>query len=245
VRALIEAEVLKLRTMRSPLILLACAQALVVVGVSGLFVGGADADSGKTVAGALAHVGVAGLFPLMLGIMAVAGEYRHRTITDTYLSTPRRSPVIGAKVLVYGAVGLAMGVLGTLTAVVATAIWMSAKGGGSLSLSDPDVWQTAVGCIVQNGLFAAIGVGVGALVRNLVGAVAATLAWVAVVEGVVGELLGGGLTRWLPFAAGEALGKLGAVSDGLPQVGAGVLLAGYAAAFTLAALLSSVRRDVA
>lgn len=241
---LIEAEVLKLRTMRSPLILLAGAQALVLVGVSGLFVNGADTDSSETVAAAVAHVGLAAVFPLMLGIMAVAGEYRHRTITDTYLSTPRRSPVIGAKVIVSAVAGLVMGVLGTLTAVVATAIWMSAKG-GSLSLSDPDVWHTAVGCIVQNGLFAAIGVGVGALVRNLVGAVAAALAWLAVIEGVVGQLLGSGPTKWLPYAAGEALGKLPTASDGLPQLGAGVLLAGYAAAFTLAAVLSSARRDVA
>ena len=80
----------------------------------------------------------------------------------------------------------------------------------------------------------------------MVGAGAAALAWITLVEGILGQLLGTGLGRWLPFSAGTALGRVpAAVQDGLPQWGAGLLLAGYAAALAALALTAGIRRDVA
>jgi len=58
-------------------------------------------------------------------------------------------------------------------------------------------------------LYAALGVGLGALVRNLATAIAMSLAWIAFVEGIAMNLLGG-LGRWLPMASGMAL-------DNVPQ----------------------------
>ncbi len=198
-------EVLKLRTIRSPLLLLAAAQLVIVAGVSGLIINRDDVRSPDLASGAVAHVGLVSLFSLVLGILAVAGEYRHRTITDTYLATPNRLRVVVAKLSVYTIMGLGF------------------------------VW---------NGAFAAIGVGVGALIRNLAGAVAGALAWLAVVEGIIGQLVGDG-KRWLPFNAGTALGRLPNVDGSLPQWGAGLLLLGYAVAIAGLALAVSIRRDVA
>ncbi len=241
---LLRIEIRKLRTTRLWWVLLAVAQLIVIAGVSGLVLSDADLSKTDTAGKAVAHVGLVSLCALILGIFAIAGEYRHQTITDTYLSTPRRGDVMAAKLAVYAVAGLLMGLASGVTAVVTAKIWWAAKG-YSLSLTATDVWHTLVGGVVWNAAFAAIGVGVGAIVRNLAAAIAAALAWIALVEGIVGQLVGDQLRRWLPFSAGQALGRAAVDgTDHLPQWGAGVLLAGYATVLAVLAVSITLRRDV-
>lgn len=239
--SLIGNEILKARTTRSPLLLLGGAQLVIIAGASGLFVSGADITAPDTVRRAVAHAGLISLFALVLGIIGMAGEFRNRTITDTYLSTPNRGKVVGAKLLVYALAGALFGLISIVVATATTAIWMAAKG-GSIDLSSADLWKTLIGCVGWNAGFAAIGVGIGALVRNLSGAVAAALAWLALVEGIVGQLLGSGLARWLPFASGVAME--GIDSNGLSQWGGALVVAAYALFFAVVAVSTTVRRDV-
>ncbi|HEY3870506.1 MAG TPA: ABC transporter permease [Actinocrinis sp.] len=243
---LIRTEFLKLRTVRSPWIILGAAPLLVAVGISGLVSSsGIDArNPAVKQSDALAHVGLASLVTLLFGIVAMAGEYRHRTITDTYLTTPARGRVVGAKLVLCAAAGAVSGLISAAIGLAAAAIWWSAKG-FPFAWSDGEMWRTVGGGIAWQAAFAAIGVGVGALLRNLVGAIAGALAWIALVEGLVGQLVGN-FARWLPFSAGQALGA-GANSSQhlLPRWGGGVVLAVYAVAFAVAAMSVSVRRDVA
>jgi ABC-2 type transport system permease protein len=243
---LIRAEALKLRTVRAPWLLLAAAPLLVVAGVSGLVLSSGKPLDPATQGQALAHVGLTSMFTLVFGILAVAGEYRHRTITDTYLTTPTRAPVIGAKLAVYTVVGALSGVVASAVGLGVTAAWWAERG-AAFSWSDRAMWWAIVGGIAWDAAFAAIGVGVGALVRNLVGAVGAALAWVALVEGIVGQLVGSTLARWLPFNAGQALGAgttalLGA--HPLPRWGGALILVAYTLLFAVAAVTTTVRRDV-
>jgi ABC-2 type transport system permease protein len=244
--SLIRAEALKLRTVRGPWLVLAAGPLLVIAGISGLVISGGDLRDPATQAKALSHVGLTAIFALAFGILAVAGEYRHKTITDTYLSTPARGRVIAVKLGLYALVGTLGALVTALVALGVAAAWWSAKG-VPFDWGDTAMWATAGGSIAWIAAFAAIGVGLGALVRNLTGAVAAALAWIALVEGIVGQLIGN-LARWLPFYAGQALGAGGKSmlpQALLPRWGAALVLVAYAAAFAMAAVTTSVRRDVA
>lgn len=241
----IRSEFRKLSTVRSPWLLLAAGPLLVVAGVTGLVQSGGDVHDPAIQAKALAHVALAALFTLIFGIFAVAGEYRHGTVTDTFLSTPGRDRVVAAKLAVYGAVGAVAGLVSAAVAVAVTAAWWAAKG-GSFHLSATGSLRTLAGGVAVNIAFAAIGVGVGALLHNLALAIAAALAWIALVEGVAGQLAGAGLARWLPLRASEALGGVNMIGPArpLPQWGGGLVLAGYAVAFAAAAMVTTLRRDV-
>jgi ABC-2 type transport system permease protein len=233
-------EFLKLRTVRGPWLLLAAGPLLVVLGISGVVASG-NATMPGAASKAAGHAGLMSLLALVFGILTVAGEYRHRTITDTYLTTPRRGRVIAAKLAFATIGGVVFGLVLAVTALVAVAVAFRAAG-QSPGLSGAGLWRTLAGDVAWNAAFAAIGVAVGALIRNLAVAVAAALAWIALVEGLVGQLIGG-YDRWLPFRAGQALGRLPGAPD-LPQWGAGLVLAGYAAVLAVAAVATSVRRDV-
>jgi ABC-2 type transport system permease protein len=241
---LIASEALKLRTVRSTWLLVFVAQVLVVVGVSGAATSASDLHSTDTVSNAAAHVGLVSMVSLVVGVMAVAGEYRHRTIADTYLTTPQRDQVLRAKLVVYAGLGLVIGLASSVIALISMAVWWSAKG-TSLDLSTVELWQTLGGCVLWNAAFAVIGVSLGALMRNITAAVAAALLWIALVEGLVGQLLGR-LARWLPVASGAALGHVSGLGSGtpLPAWAAALTLGVYAVVLTAIAIPVTVRCDV-
>lgn len=242
---MIRSEFRKLTTIRAPWLVLAAGPLLVVAGITGLVESGGNVHDPGAQRTALAHTGLAAIFTLIFGILAVSGEYRHSTITDTYLSCPRRGRVIAAKLTACALTGAAAGLLSSGAALAAAAAWWAERG-AQLHLSAGDTWLTLAGGVAANCAFAAIGVGLGALIRNPAAAIATALAWFALIEGIVGQLTGSALARWLPFYASEALGRsnLSATARLLPQWGGGLMLVAYAAAFAAAAVFTTLRRDV-
>jgi ABC-2 type transport system permease protein len=243
--AMIGSEFRKLTSVRGPWLLLAAGPVLVVAGISGLAESGGNLTAPATQVKAFGHVGLAALVTLVFGMLAVAGEYRHGSITDTLLSFPRRGRILAAKLAVYGLAGVAAGLAASVAAIVTTAAWCAARN-APFHLWSAGSWRTIAGGVAVNLGFAVIGVGLGALIRNLAAAVAVALAWIALVEGIAGQLVGAGLARWLPLRASEALGRASLFGAGrsLPQWGGGLVLLGYAAVFAAAALLSTLNRDV-
>ena len=53
---------------------------------------------------ALADAAIANVLLLILGIIGMTQEYRHRTATPTFLTTPRRGRVVMAKLLAFALV---------------------------------------------------------------------------------------------------------------------------------------------
>jgi ABC transporter len=106
------------------------------------------------------------------------GEFRHHTITQTFLTTSDRGRVVAAKLAAYALAGMAVAVL-TLAVTVAVALpWMNAKG-LSVSVLDGGLGRVLGGTLLAAGLCGLVGVGTtaaltraepGVVVRALDGA---------------------------------------------------------------------------
>lgn len=179
---------------------------------------------------------------LLLGILGMTGEFRHHTITQTFLTTPDRGRVVAAKLAAYTLVGFGVATLGLAVTTVVATPWMSAKG-LSVSLFDGGLGRVLVGTLLAASLSGLVGVGVGALIRNQVAAVVGVLVWVLVVEGLLLSLVNvPGLGKWLPSAAAAALTNPG--GGHLSRWAGGLLFAAYGLGFAVVGTRLVMRRDV-
>jgi ABC-2 type transport system permease protein len=241
---LLAAEVLKLRTTRTVGLLLAGMVGLTALAVTGAVMLAANANldlqSDHGVRTVL-HVSASGaLFVLVLGAMISAGEYRHRTATDTFLTTPQRWRVVAAKLVTAAGAGVVFGALAAGSAV-AIASHVYALKGYSFPLSSSEAWQILGGAVAYAALLGALGAATGSLVRNQVGVIVGWLVWLLLAENIVVGLVPD-IGRWLPGAAGRGL-VLDPNGDFLSQPVAAVVLATYAIAIALAAIVIERRRD--
>lgn len=149
------------------------------------------------------------VFPVIVGAMSVAGEFRHQTITPTLLAEPRRDVVIGAKLLASLPVGVLFGIGGVLATFLPGAAVLAASG-ESTFLSDPKVVQAAVWSAVALAVWTLVGVGFGTALKNQVVGIVVILAFTQIVEPVLRIAFAlidplEGVAKWLPGAAGEAI----------------------------------------
>ncbi|WP_327092862.1 ABC transporter permease [Nonomuraea sp. NBC_01738] len=188
------------------------------------------------------------LFPMILGIVMMTAEYRYQTITGTFLATPRRERVVAAKlgagVLVGLAFGLAVLVLEGAAVVVAT------LAAGEDVAVNAKIARIAVGVLAVLALYTLFGIGLGALVRNQLGAIVGGVIWVLLVESLVNAIPAlQPVGKWTPAGAAAAVTNsevdLGVGTEFLlpAWAGAGVLL-GYGVLFALVASVTTVRRDI-
>jgi hypothetical protein len=98
------------------------------------------------------------------------------------------------------------------------------------------------GGLAGTALRGAFGVGLGAILRNQVGAVIALLAWDFVVDSLLFGLAPS-VGRFMPTAAADALMGLKTAHLLSPATGGAVLLA-WTAALALIGLMLTLRRDV-
>jgi ABC-2 type transport system permease protein len=183
----------------------------------------------------------AALFAALIGVMAITSEFRHGTIRPTFVVTPQRSRVITAKVLA----SLLMGVLFGLAAIgLSFGIGYAILAGRDipLALSTTDVVWLVLGTPVLTAAWAALGVGLGAIVRNQVFAVIGLILWAMIIDNLLRSLVPsiGGYT---PSGASAAI--IADPTDYVLSAGAGgVLLLGYVAVVIAAGALLVGRRDV-
>ena len=175
---LLKAELLKLRTTRTFVALVAAALALSLLVVVLTAVLG-DNFSERDVR-SLFTADFTGLFILLLGVMGMAGEWRHRTITGTVLAAPHRLRLLGAKVVAYAAAGALLSLIVTVTIMLVGSIILSARGETTVGVADllDVLWRN----LLVAALLGALGVGIGGLLRNQVVAIVGILVFAFAVE---------------------------------------------------------------
>jgi hypothetical protein len=238
---LVAAEWLKLRTTRLLHGALPAMLALSGAAVAGKVLtsrNAAELESGTGVLETLAATGTGAIVMLVVGIVVAAGEHRHGTAADTYLTTPRRHRVVTAKLVLAAAVGLTAGVVVSATCV-ALAVLLYRTEAASFPYGDADVWLSLGGALLYTTLFAVLGVAIGSLARNQTLAVSGALAWLAVVEHTLVGLVPD-IGRWLPAAAGQAIVRT-PLGDLLSPLGGAAVLALYTAAFVVGGLRATTR----
>jgi ABC-2 type transport system permease protein len=195
----------------------------------------------------LGIAGLAQLFTLVLGILAVSTEFRHGTITPSLLVVPDRTRLVLAKLAAHLLAGLLIGVLAYGLCAVFTLGILNARDIDT-GVSSSGVIKILMGGSIAAALFAAVGVGLGALVRNQVGAIVGALAYVFVIEPLVRIIPGidDAVTKYGFGGVSDGLAQTNSDSgrDLLGQVPAGLLFAAYAAVFVVAGILLMRRRDV-
>lgn len=256
--SLVRAELLKIRSTRMWVGMLALSVGFALFGL-GVYIAFAGVKQNgetvippvsdpETVRGFYSAAGGGVLFMMILGIIGITGEYRHQTITQAFLTTPRRGRLLAAKLVSYFGFGLAFGVL-TVLAVVIVALPALAIKGGSTSLVANDVPVVLGGTVLAMGLYALVGLGLGALIRNQIAAIIVAVVWVQLVEGIVTLALPE-VGQWLPAGAVRAItqtsGGLGGRTDldTLPVWGGVLVLLAYGLAFAAIATVTTVRRDI-
>jgi hypothetical protein len=243
---LVAAEWLKLWTTRFPWATLPAVVLLSAVAVAGLVLssevaGVALLEPTEGVRQAALHLTSTGaVLVMVLGIIVSAGEYRTQTATDTFLTTPRRSRVLAAKLAIGAILGLALGALSAGIGLPVAYLLFEAEG-TALPAGAAEVWLTLGGVVLYAMLFAVVGVAFGSLVRNQLVAVVAALILVLLVEQLLAETAGSA-AKWFPGNAGAAVVRTpGEFLE--PGAGAALLLA-YGLAIALAGLIVVGRRDV-
>jgi ABC-type transport system involved in multi-copper enzyme maturation permease subunit len=246
VRALIRSELLKQRSTRTTLGLFAALVGLVLLAVvlHGLLPA-EDLSSESTQSMILGRGEfLSALFAGLLGAMSVTAEIRHGTIRPTFIVSPQRTRVVAAKVWVSVLIGTAFGlVAGGLAVAVGSAV-LEARG-VEILLDAGDLTMLVVGSAAAAALWAAIGVGVGSVVRNQVPALVGICAWLLFVEGLLaGDLLGlGTIGQFLPGMAAAAIS--GQEPDTLLAPGVGLaLLVGYAVGAALIGAVAVSRHEI-
>jgi ABC-2 type transport system permease protein len=239
----LRSELLKQRSTQTTLYLFLAMFALValVITMNVLAVGADDLSSGAEQlqdfeAGSRAGM----LFAGLAGAIAITAEIRYGTIRPTFLVTPRRAPVLAAKLAIGVLVGIVFGLIAEALMTADASVALAARGIGN-QLTGGDYLQLLTGGAAAAAFWAAAGVGIGAVVRNQVAALVGLCTWMFVVE-TTAESFVPGAARFLPGGAGIALAGN---SDELSAAVAALLLLLYAAAAAAAGWRATLRRDIA
>lgn len=201
------------------------------------------------------------MLALVIGVLSMGQEFRHKTVSGTFLAGPRRHQVVAAKVVA----------LVAIIAVNAVAFLVGSLIGGGILLSTADaaifpqpadLLQTFALMLLILVVWGLIGLGLGVLLTNQVAALFIGIALTLIVEPLIAFGLtfvdgGDAIAQFFPSQAATATLSLfsgvdpaiaeimGASSDQLAWWAGALTLLAYALVMTLIGLWLTRRRDIA
>lgn len=188
---------------------------------------------------------------LLLGILMITTEFRHMTVTPTFLSSPQRSMVVGAKLSAGAIVGVIFAAAALLVDIVTGSICYAIVG-ETFTLSVDKAPQAILGIFLVIVTFTLIGIGLGTLLKNQIAAILVGLGWTLAAEKIASVLLslwhhqGDKIYRYFPGNAASAITDqfLGGDTQLLKPWQGAVVLVMYAVIFSALGARLTLRRDV-
>jgi ABC-2 type transport system permease protein len=242
VSGLLLSEWLKIRTTRTLVWYLLGLVVIVGISVAGQVANAPDTvlESEEGFVDVLEASAWATFLALLFGIIGIGGEYRHETITHTFLATPVRERVVATKVVAYGGAGLLLGVVAVLVTFAMAMPWLAAEGVDP-TVASREASLFLLGVLAAAALWGALGVAFASVVPNQVGAIVFALIWLLIVE----NLIGGLAEEIAPYTpGGAARGLMRIDEDVLPMWSAAAVTVAYVIALAAAGAVFVIRRDV-
>ena len=197
---------------------------------------------------------VAVLFALLLGVLVVTSEFANQTAAVTFVTVPRRTTVIMAKVAAAACCGALFWLVGTVIAAVSTPLFLYSQH-VSTSLAGWSVSRSVLLNLVAFVAWGVFGLGLGAVLRSqLVSVIAAIAVYVGSfgTELVFTALYNSFHQGWMlgapvigPAVASEVMTTSGPAFPYAPPgwVG-GVFIIGYTVTLVAGGVVLTKRRDV-
>jgi ABC-2 type transport system permease protein len=182
----------------------------------------------------------------VLGVLVITGEYSTGMIRSSLMAVPRRLPVLWAKALVYGAVTFGTMLLASLISFLAVQSIVT-QHHVQRSLSSPHAVRVVIGAALFLTVLGLLALGLGGLIRNTAGGIAAFVGVLFVLPGIVAILpssLSDSISPYLPFNAGTSVAtSTFENSHHLAPWTGFALFCGYALLALTAAAFTLKRRD--
>ncbi|WP_299441121.1 ABC transporter permease [uncultured Phycicoccus sp.] len=199
-----------------------------------------------------AGISVGYLLLLTIGILTVGAEFRHQTISATFLATPVRLRAMLAKVAALVLIGGFYGLLSLVASVGVGTVVLRVIDRPAFPSSD--VVRTLALSLLVLALWALIGLGLGILIPNQVAALFIGVAVAWIVEPLLGLLLGiwdfsrENIAPFMPTGATNA--TLNSISQSAEEVrlewwGGALTLGAYAVLLTAVGIWRLSRKDIA
>ncbi|MCU1504064.1 MAG: putative transporter transrane protein [Ilumatobacteraceae bacterium] len=181
----------------------------------------------------------------VLGVLLIAGEYSGGMIRATLGAVPARLPVLWAKLTVFTTLTLA-----TMLPVAVLTFFVSQRLLSAQHIQTtwdtPSVARSVIGVGLYLTVVAALSIGLGAIIRNVAGAIGVFVGVILVLPVIASALpqtWGDRINKWLPSNAGQALMSFGSDNTSLSPWRGFIVFCLYAVVAVVGAATLLRRRD--